>query len=371
MLVLRVWNLFLAEYVLATGDQSILPAFKRTTLEAVNAQCLNGMWGHNPPLPDGHSEGYGGMNQVGLPMTISLVLARRAGVNDPAVDKAIDKSLRLLRWYVNKGAVPYGDHSPGCNVHEDNGKTSCAGVLFDLLGDREAAAFFSRMATAAYDDREHGHLGIYWSLLWALPGVSRCGSLATGAYLKEQSWYYDLARTWKGGFGYQQQPGANNDNYKDWDCTGAYLLSFGLPLKRLYITGKQPSVVPPLKAKEVKEVIDAGRDCFPVGDKNGYYQRTTEQLLAGLMSWSPAMRYRSAQALGKREGDFVPTLVKMLACSDHNIRYGACEALGRLGARADPAASQLRALLHDTDPWMQTLACRAIGGLSPETARTA
>ena len=362
-------NLFLAEYVLATGDKPMLAELKRISLEAANAQCMNGMWGHNPPLPDGHSEGYGGMNQVGLPMTLSLVLARNAGVTDPAVGKAIDKSVHLLRWFVNKGAIPYGDHQPWSS-HEDNGKCSSAAVLFDLLADREAAAFFSRMAVAAYDEREHGHCGNFWNMLWALPGASRCGPLATGAYLKEQGWYYELARTWKGGFVYQQiEKGDENNNYTDWDLTGAYLLSYGLPLKSLYVIGKKPCVVPPLKSDEVGEVIAAGRDCYPVGVNNGYYERTTADLLAGLSSWSPAMRKRSAEALAKREGDFLPTLQKMLAGSDRYGRFGACEALGCLGARADAAEPQLLALLKDPDPWVQSLACNAIAQLGPDARK--
>jgi len=309
------------------------------------------------------------MNQVGLPMTLSLVLARKAGVTDPAVGKAIDKSIRLLRWFVDKGAIPYGDHRPWSS-HEDNGKCSSAAVLFDLLGDREAAAFFSRMAVAAYDEREHGHCGNFWNMLWALPGASRGGPLATGAYLKEQSWYYELARNWKGGFVYQQiEKGDENNNYTDWDLTGAYLLSYGLPLKSLYVLGKQPCVVPPLNAKDVKEVICAGRDCYPVGDNNGYYQRTTGELLAGLSSWSPAMRKRSAEALAKREGDFLPTLEKLLAGSDRYGRYGACEALDCLGARADATEPQLRALLNDPDPWVESLACNAIAQLGPDARK--
>ena len=358
-------NLFLAEYVLATGDQSILPELKRTTMEVAKGQCVNGMWGHRFAHPDGHSYGYGGMNQVGLPMTIALVLARQAGVTDPALNRAIDRSTRLLRWYVNKGAIPYGDHAPWPG-HDDNGKCSAATVLFDLLGDREAAAFFSRMATAAYDEREQGHCGNFWNMLWALPGVSRGGPLATGAYLKEQSWYYDLARNWKGGFVYQPiEAGDENNNYNDWDLTGSYLLSFGLPLKSLYVTGKKACSVPPLDRKEVKEVIAAGRDVNPVDGKNGYDQRTTDALLAGLSSWSPTVRKRSAQALGRRDGDFVPVLLKLLTGSDRNARYGACEALGCLGSRADAAAPQLRALLKDSDPWMVSLTCNTITGLSP------
>jgi len=363
-------DIFLAEYVLATGDRSILPELSRTAKAVAVGQGRMGTWGHSFARPDGNLNGYGCMNQPGLVVTLSLVLARQAGVNDPSVGRAIDRSAKFLRYYVNKGAIPYGDHQPWPS-HDDNGKCSSAAVLFDLLGDREASSFFSKMATAAYDEREHGHCGNLWNILWALPGSSRSGPLATGAYLKEQAWYYDLARTWKGSFVYQEieYPAEENKNYTDWDLTGAYLLSYGLPLKSLYLTGKKKSVVPPLKRLEVKEIIAAGRDYYPTNDRNGYYQRKTTELIAGLSSWSPWMRKRSAQALGKREGNLIPQLLKMLASSDINARYGACEALGCLGSKADSAAPQLRALFNDPDPWMQSLACNAVASLGPDARK--
>lgn len=362
-------NLFLAEYALATGDKSILPELKRTCMLAVKNQCMNGMWGHAPSLANGHSEGYGGMNQIGLPMTMALVLARQVGVTDPAIDQAIDRSLALLCWYVHKGSIPYGDHE--CYPsHENNGMCSCMAVLSDLRGDGEATLFFSRMATAAYDVREYGHCGNYWSMLWALPGVSCGGQLATGAYMKEQGWYYDLARNWKGGFVYQKiEKGQENDNYTNWDLTGSYLMSFGLPLKSLYILGKKPCSLPAWKANEVKEVIAAGRDYYPQNDRNAYYARKTADLLAGLSSWSPGVRCWSARALGKREGDFVPALLKLVAGSDRYSRYGALEALRCLGSRADAVAPQLRAALKDPDLWIKCLACYAMAYLSPGTCK--
>ncbi len=363
-------NMFLAEYYMATGDKSILPGLKRLTMEAALGQSNVGTWGHKFARPDGILNGYGAMNSPGLPLAISLVLARQAGVNSPALDRAIVKASSFLRWYANKGAIPYGDHQPWPG-HEDNGKCSMAAVLFDLLGDREATAFFARMSTAAYDERERGHTGNFFNIVWALPGVSRCGPMATGAYMKEQSWYYDLARGWDGGFAYQGSPAGEEEHrkYTRWDCTGTYLLAYALPLKSLYLTGKRPCSVPALSAKEVEEVIAAGRDYGFRTGKNGYDKRKTDQLLAGLSSWSPAVRKRSAQALGRREGDFVPTLLKMLAGSNRDARYGACEALGCLGPRADAAAPQLRALLKDTDPWLQTLACKALPALGPDARK--
>ena len=359
-------NLFLAEYVLATGDEAMRAELKRTTMYVVDAQSTYGTWGHYPRLPNGHAPGYGPMNQIGLAMTLSMVLARQAGVTDPMLDAAIAKSTNFLRWYVNKGAIPYGDHPPE-PMHEDSGKCSLAAVLFDLLGDREATSFFARMGTAAYDEREQGHCGNWFNMLWALPGVSRCGPLATGAYLKEQSWYYDLARNWQGGFEYQKiDPSDEGGNYNGWDLTGTYLMSFGLPLKSLYVMGKKPCTVPPLDRKEAKSVIAAGRDAYSVNGRNGYNERKTKELMAGLASWSPIMRKRSAKALALRKGDFVPALLKMLAGSDPYARYGACEALGCLGPQADAAAPQLRALLKDPDPWLQSLACLALPYLGPE-----
>ena len=125
---------FLAEYALATGDPSIMSGLRRLSLEAAHGQSKVGTWGHRFAMPDGRVGGYGCMNSPGIPLTISLVLAREAGVKDPAMDDAIARSARFLRWYVDKGAVPYGDHAPWPG-HEDNGKCSMAAVLFDLLED--------------------------------------------------------------------------------------------------------------------------------------------------------------------------------------------------------------------------------------------
>jgi len=363
-------TLFLAEYVAATGDQSVMPGLRRLAGEIARGMSAVGTWGHKFARPSGNCNGYGCMNSPGIVLALAMVTAREAGVKDPDVDRAIAKSSQFLRWYVNKGAIPYGDHQPWPG-HEDNGKCSSAAVLFDLLGDREAATFFAKMSTAGYAERERGHTGNFFNILWALPGVSRCGPSATGAYWKEQSWYYDLARGWDGSFAYQGSPAGEEEHgkYTHWDCTGAYLLTYTLPLKGLYLTGKKPCSVPALDRREVDEVIAAGRDFSTATAQNCYDGRTPGQLLTGLSSWSPAVRTRSAQALGRREADFVPTLLKLLASSNRGARYGACEALGHLGPRADAAAPQLRALLAEPDPWLQSLACKALPAFGPEARK--
>lgn len=342
---------FLAEYALATGDRSIMPGLQRLALEAARGQSKVGTWGHRFAMPDGRVGGYGCMNSPGIPLTISLVLAREAGVKDPAIDLAISRSARFLRWYVDKGAIPYGDHAPWPG-HEDNGKCSMAAVLFDLLEDREAAEFFAKMSTAGYDERERGHTGNFFNILWAMPAVSRCGALATAAYWSEQGWYYDLARQPDGSFRYQGSPAGEEEHgsYKNWDNTGTYLLAYALPLRSLYLTGKKRCCVPVLKKAEVEEVIAAGRGYFSTkeNDRFRYKARAESVLIEGLSSWSPAVRKRSAVELASRGGNVQATLLQLVASNHRYSRYGAAEALGHVGRQGD-SADCVSALLEAFD----------------------
>ncbi len=374
-------TMFLAEYAMVTGDESVMPGLERLALESARGQSKVGTWGHGFALPDGRVGGYGCMNQPGISLAVSMVLAREAGVKDPELDRAIARAAGFLRWYVNKGAVPYGDHHPWPG-HEDNGKCSSAAVLFDLLGDREATVFYAKMSAAAYYERERGHTGNFFNILWAMPGVSRCGPLGTAAYWREQAWYYDLARGWDGNCRYQGSPVGEEEHgkYKRWDNTGTYLLAYALPLKSLCITGRKPSSVPPLKEPEVEEVMAAGRDYFPTRKRPSgsdmkryrYEHRSDEQLLAGLSSWSPAVRKRSAGELGRRDGDFTQALLELLASSDLNSRYGAVEALGKLGSEMSVAArvSALTKALRSDDLWLRILAGEALASIG-EPAKSA
>ena len=81
-----------------------MPGLKRLALEAAHGQSGVGTWGHKFARPDGNLHGYGCMNSPGIPLAVAMVLAREAGVKDPALDKAITRAASFLRWYVNKGA---------------------------------------------------------------------------------------------------------------------------------------------------------------------------------------------------------------------------------------------------------------------------
>lgn len=362
-------TLFLAEYLLATGNRELMPELERLATDIARGQGLMGTWGHRFARPSGILRGYGCMNQPGIVLTLAMVVAREAGVESPVLNKAISKSLRFLEWYVDKGAIPYGDHAPW-DGHEDNGKCSSAAVLYDAAGKRKATAFFGRMATAAYEERERGHTGNFFNILWALPGVSRCGPNATGAYLNETGWYYDLAREWDGRFGFQGVP-ASHGKYRGWDCTGAYLLAYALPERQTIVTGRKPAVVKPLTKTESDKLIAAGRWDSWSGQEDYYDRRPKEDLFNGLSSWSPAVRTRCARALGKRDDVSAQRLISMLDAISETMRYGACEALRYQGGRADPAAGQLRNLLKSSNPWMRVLAAQALVDMSDSVREAA
>ncbi|MFW6161552.1 MAG: DUF6288 domain-containing protein [Planctomycetota bacterium] len=363
-------NLFLTEYYLATGDEAVLPAIREYATKLAQGQSGVGSWGHGMAWPalnagklHGSLGGYGALNQAGLVCHLSLVLARKCGVKSEEVDKAIARANRFFGFYIGKGSIPYGDHRPGWQVHDDNGKNSIAAILFDLQGHREGTRFFSKMTVASYGERERGHTGNYFSFLWGPLGAARGGPRAAAAFLRELRWYFDLARRWDGSFRYQGGAGMSGGEHKygNWDCTGAYMLAYALPLKELYVTGKGTSQGNMLRGEELRDAVEAGRgfSSWHMGVEL-YRQKSVATLLECLGSWSPAVRHRAAEALAAREADVVRQLVRMLETGELNARYGACKALGALKGRAAPAVPALIETLSHPDLWLRIQACYAL-----------
>jgi hypothetical protein len=354
--------MLLAEYEMATGDHSVMPGLRRLALEAANGQSIVGSWGHKFAESDGRLGGYGMMNAPGVPLTTSLVMARAAGVKDPAVELAIERSAKLLRFYIGKGSVPYGDHAPWTQTHEDNGKNGMAAVLFNLLGEANGAEYFSRMSLASHGaERDCGHTGNFCNILWSMPGVAQSGPQATGAWMKEfGAWYFDLARRWDGTFQHQGPPEMATDKYKGWDSTGGYLLAYAMPLKKIYLTGKRPGITPQLDAASAQSVVLDGRG-WSNKDRNSAYDKLSGgQLIERLGSWSPTVRERAAMALTRRQEVPVPKLIEMLGSPRLEARYGACAVLSMLKGNVAPAVPALRQALRHDDLWLRVKAAEAL-----------
>lgn len=356
--------MLLSEYVIATGDTSVMPGLKRLALEAANGQSAVGSWGHRFAIPDGRLGGYGMMNSPGVPLTIGLVLARTAGVKDAAVDRAIERSARLLRFYTGKGAIPYGDHAPWTQTHEDNGKCGMTAVLFSLLGEANVGEYFSRMSVASHGpERDTGHTGNFFNMLWAMPGIAPSGPQATGAWMREYgSWYFDFARRWDGSFGHQGPPEPGNDSYAGWDCTGVYLLAYAMPLKKIHLTGKSPAGIPQLDAAAAQSLILDGRGWSNKDRHSAYDALGEEELLVRLGSWSPTVRERAAMALARRKSAPIAALLKMLDAPSLEARYGACQAFATVKGAAS-AVPALRKTLHHEDLWLRVQAAEALAAI--------
>jgi hypothetical protein len=312
------------------------------------------------------------MNAPGLPLTTSLILAREAGVKDPAVDRAIERSARFLRFYIGKGAVPYGDHHPWIQTHEDNGKCGMAAVMFNLLGEAEGARFFFRMSVASHGaERDTGHTGNFFNILWSLPGVAQSGPHATGAWMQEfGAWYFDLARRWDGTFLHQGPPARRKDRYPGWDCTGTYLLAYAMPLKKLHLTGKRKSSIPQIDMATARSLINDGRGWSNKDRNSAYDKLSIKQLLARLGGWSPVVRERAGMALGRRKDDVIAQLIRSLDAPDLYTRYGACQALKMQRARGAAAVPALLKTFRSDDLWLRILAAEALAGIG-EPARVA
>ena len=364
--------ILLSEYVMATRDESVIPGLRRLALEAAKGQSAVGSWGHGFAIPDGRLGGYGMMNSPGVPLTISLVMARAAGVKDPALDRAIERSARLLRFYIGKGAIPYGDHHPWIENHDDNGKCGMGSVLFNLLGEAKGAEFFSRMSIASHGpERDTGHTGNFFNILWSLPGVAQSGPNATGAWMQEfGAWYFDLARRWDGTFLHQGPPELDDDSYAGWDCTGGYLLAYAMPLKKIYLTGKRPGVAPQLDAAAAQALILDGRGWSNKDRYSAYDKLSEDQLFERFGSWSPVVRERAAMALARRNEVSIPPLLKMLESPALNSRYGACQALIALRGRGAPAIETLRKSLAERDLWLRIKAAEALASIGAPAMQT-
>jgi len=372
-------NLFLCEYYLLTGDKEVLHAINEYTVSLAKGQGLYGTFGHGiaPPTPEGKLHGsippYGPVNSAGLVANLAIVMGKKCGVKDPEIDPAINRASRFFGYFVDKGAIPYGEHMPWPN-HDNNGKNAMAAMMFAVQGNRiRETQYFAKMVTASYQNREYGHTGQGFSYLWGALGANTGGPAATAAFIKEASWHLDLVRRCDGSFTYdggeQYGPGRTEDNtyygkssYCGLSPTATYVLTYSLPMRRLCITGRGANQANWLSKKDVAEAIASGR--FDLDRKT----KNTEELLAALGDWSPVVRSWAAEELGRRPNrkELVAPLIAMAEGPDARKRQGAAETLGYIHS-AESLPVLVRLLTHE-DRWLRVKAANALKNMG-DTAK--
>ncbi|MEI6605640.1 MAG: DUF6288 domain-containing protein, partial [Verrucomicrobiota bacterium] len=388
------WNwgyigVFLSEYYLSTGDTSVLPGLNTYVVALAKAQSRYGTFGHGGSLlnTDGSLHGtiqpYGPVNQAGLPANIAIVMGKQALVAasqpiDPEIDPAILRGGNFFAWYVNKGPIPYGEHEPFISGHSPNGKDALCAVLFGLQPTRTAETeYFTRMTTAGFNGREYGHTGQGFSYLWGAMGANMGGALAVAQYLTPVRWHLDLERRTDGSFVYDggEQYGAGStadgtylgkSGYYDINPTASYILTYSLPLQRLYITGKNANPLNTLEPAKVANAIAAATfnlDCHGL---------TTTQLIAALSEFDPVVRYYAAIELATRTltPTELTTLRSMLSdITNANGRQGACQTLGLLkDATALPMITQRLDKTIEPNSWVRAKAASALRSYTPAAA---
>ena len=392
---LYIWDwgyigLFLGEYYLSTNDANVVAGLNNYTVALAKVQSRYGTYGHKGSLlkADGSLHGtigpYGPVNQAGLPANLAIVMGKKAllAANqplDPEIDPAIQRGANFFAWYVNKGPIPYGEHDPFMAGHSPNGKDALCAVLFGLQANRTAETeYFSRMTTAGFNGREYGHTGQGFSYLWGAMGANVGGTLAVAQYLKPVRWHLDLERRTDGSFVYdgQEQFGAGKtkdgtylgkSGYYDINPTASYILTYGLPLQRLHITGKNANPVNILDSTKVANAIAAAT--FDL-DCHGF---TTTQLIAALSEFDPVVRNYAAIELATRtlSPAELTTLRGMVTGSNANGRQAACQTLGLLrDATALPLITQRLDKNIEPDSWVRAKAASALRSYDSATAST-
>ena len=382
--------LFLAEYYLSTNDANVLPGIAAYVNQLVQSQSIYGTFGHDSAAlhPDGSgrliSTGYGPVNSVAIVANMAIFMGKKALVAgsqtiNPNIDPALQRSSDFFAWYVNKGSIPYGEHAPWMGNHESNGKDPMCAVFFGLQPNRTAETeYFTRMSIAGFNSRESGHTGQGFSYLWGAMGANMGGAEATAEYLENVRWHLDLSRRTDGSFVYDGRegwgPGSTADGtylgasgYFDLNATACYLLTYALPLQRLYITGKNANPANTLDSVKVAHAVSAATF------KQQSPSKTNSELIAAVSDYDPIVRHFAAVELGKRSpgAGELTTLRGMVTGTEANGRMGACQALGLL--KDSDAFSLINARLDKTiesNSWVRAQAANALRQYSSATIST-
>lgn len=360
-------GLIMTEYYLATGDAYVLPSIKEHAVKIAMGQSAGGLWGHgfawkkeNDGKLHGSLRGYGALNLAGLPCLLTMVMAEKCGISHPEIDAALDRAMPFFADFVGRGTIGYGYHQPsldhnnaGRNGQASNGKNAIGGLIFTIAGNPKVSQYYSSLVASNYDEYEHGHAGNSFTRFWNMMGVNCGGPKIAAAYHKELRWYNAICRGWDGRIMFQPLAGTYGGATTNLDA--ACVLANALPLKKLYITGKSPDKKLWLNKEQVKAAIDAGRWHWADTDS-----MSGEHLIRSLDCWSPGAREWIAEALGRKEKNYVSQLMKAYNSESADMRAGVCTALGYLGERAEPAIDLLIKALSDKASTVRVAATYAL-----------
>jgi hypothetical protein len=377
----------LAEYYMKTKDEAIFPKLVKAAEHHAEGVSWFGTTGHKwadkrpDGLPGGRLSGYGPINCSGALGFLGLSLARKAGVDSPVVEAAIERQRIFFGHYAFHGGIGYGEMPYGIagGRGDANGKHAMSGLALGLQkGQEEKAKYFSQMtALATYSVRQYAHGGSYFGQVWHPIGAAQGGVKAANLQFKEIRWHLDLKRRWD----HTRIYDSSGNNYGDFSYGATALLFYAMPLKQLYITGRGQSESLQLTDSEFEELL-AIKSFEAAG-------ATNKELIVELSRHQGMTRKATADELANRikkapESEESAALVDQLLAlaadgkASPSGRAGACTTLMFLKDRASGAVAELKnnqiaktmvALLKDPDPYIRFGGVRALQKLDPTAVR--
>ena len=330
----------LGEYHLLTGDKSVLPAIKVFAVALSRGQDASGAWGHRMISPKryGRAPGYGTMNQPSLSSFMGLLFAKKCGIADPALDKAIAKSKLYFESFVDKGAFPYSIGFANTATFNNNGTCGSAAINMALLGNKKGASFFSKLSATSYDGLEAGHASTFFNPLWTPLGVNLSGPEVNQLFFKKSLWLQTMFRSWDGSFCRFDRNG------KEGPQAGVALLSYSLPRKALIITGKDADESIFLTGQTAVDVV--GMSAID------YKNLPTEKLMALAQNHAiPQVRRGAMGSLVARRKELLPTWINYLKKGTSKEKDLAISQYGWWIPIADrmPQIEEIGAILRDKE----------------------
>ena len=292
----------LAEYHMLTGDKSVLPAIRIYATALARGQDAGGLWGHRMATRkrNGRLPGYAQMNQPSLTCFMGMLLATKCGIDDPVLLKGIEKTYAYYVTFIGKGAFNYGVHGPNTRSFNNNGTSATGALCMSFHGNKEGAAFFSRLSATSYDGLETGHASTWFNPFWTPLGANLAGPEVTQQFFRKSLWLQTMYRSWDGSF---SRYGGGS---KEGPQAGAALLAYCLPRKALYITGKHADKSIWLRGEAATEAVELS--------KVDYASKSADELIALFGDPSPHVRRKVGWDLRskEKESDFIPRLLKMM-----------------------------------------------------------
>ncbi|MBT3199953.1 MAG: cadherin-like domain-containing protein [Phycisphaerales bacterium] len=377
----------LSEYYMKTKDKAVFPTLTFYAEHFAKGQSWFGTTGHRycEMQPDGSGNGriagYGPISASGVAGFFGLVMAREAGVKSPRVDAAIKRADIFFGHYAYKGGLNYGEmpYAIGGRPGDNNGKHATAAFAFGLqAGGEKKAKWYARMtALSTHQSRQYAHGGPFFGQVWQPLGAGLAGEKAAAVQFQKIRWHLDLKRRWDGSVIFDP----TNNKYKGFCYAANTLLTYAMPLRQLYITGRDQ--------KKSLQLNDAEFDELIATDKFDPAKATTQELLAALSGFHGMLRTPAGEELARRtsespdSAEWPALLDKLLAmAADSNAsptgRTGACYALmvikklnGKKRTKVwelknTECAKTLVGLLKDPNPYVRFGGVRALQALDSQ-----